>query len=526
MTLERPEFLWCLLAAPLLWWLSRPPAPRQRLWTAHHEQWRLALQTLRRRPPRGSWLRLLLLLVALAAAALAAAGPRSAATAGPTQLVVLFDASLSMAARSGGSSAHARARALAERRLASLPAHVEVRLLRCGGDLVRRYGDAARRLTDLGAPAGPLDVDLAQLVDALYDAETETWLLTDGQAQVRTPDRGALDVLDARGENASITAVRVEDSWPLPQLAVEVSAAVHAAADAEVYLVARGAFAGGEERRLLSWRDGQPATARFELQREAAGGELELRVELAADALSEDDARVVELPPLPAPRVAVLADEDAGPFAAVAADALAEEVGGRVVPATAGGEVGLLLVDGGAVDLAPGEARVMTFGATLAGQRDPEAWEPPGALDWDRGHPLTRGLDLSELRVDRAWRGVLPEGEAVIWAVEDGRREPLAVLAQGDGVASLHFAFRLRDGNLPLLAAFPQLLRRGFVSSYGQDVLVEVDSSSLPEEELDLRYAQPAASRPLRAFGAPGESLARWCVAVGLVALGLRALFR
>lgn len=526
MTLEHPEYLWALAAAPLLWWLSRPPAPRQQLWTAHLEQWQQALHALRRRPPRGSWPRFLLLLLALGAAALAAAGPRTAPTPGPARLLVLLDASLSMASSSAGESAYERARALATRRLAALPPHIEVGVLRCGGDLRRRYGAAARNLTDLGAPGGPLDVDLAGLADSLCDARTETWLLTDGQGQVRAPARGALDVLDARGPNASLVGLRVEDRWPLPELVVDVNVVVHAAPDAEVDVVARGAVVGETERRRLTWRDGQPASARFELQRLAAGGAVELRVELSGDALDEDDARVVELPALPAPRIAVLAEDDAGPYAGAAADALADEVGGQVVSPTAGGEVGLLLVDGGAADLAAGQARVVTFGSTLAGQAAPEPWLSPAGLDWDREHALTRGLDLSELVVDRAWRGVLPDGEPLIWSVEDGRREPLAVLAQGEGVASLHFAFRLRDANLPLLAAFPQLLRRGFVRSYGRAVRLRVEAPSLPEEELDLRYAQPATSRPLRAFGAPGESLARWCVAVGLLALGLRALFR
>ena len=61
----------------------------------------------------------------------------------------------------------------------------------------------------------------------------------------------------------------------------------------------------------------------------------------------------------------------------MAATALAEEVGGRVVPPTAGGQVGLLLVDGGEVDLVAGAARAMTFGARLQGQPEPEAWPAP-----------------------------------------------------------------------------------------------------------------------------------------------------
>ena len=87
-------------------------------------------------------------------------------------------------------------------------------------------------------------------------------------------------------------------------------------------------------------------------------------------------------------------------------------------------------------------------------------------------------------------------------------------------------AFRLEDANLPLLAAFPQLLRRGFVRSYDAAASLQVDGRAPPEGERDLRYAQAATSRPLAAFGAPPRSLARWFVAAGLLALALRAFLR
>lgn len=526
MILQHPEYLWALAALPLMWWMSRPPAPRRRVWTGHLEQWQLAMQSLRRRPPRGSWLRFVLLAVALIAAAFAAAGAQAAGRPGPQRLVVLLDASASMAAERDGVSAFDRARQKLAARLRALPAHVEVVLLRCGGDLRRRYGEAARNLNDVGRPSGELAVDLAELADSLRDAGTEVWVCTDGQGQVRLPTRGGLDVYDARGDNASLLALRVEDQWPLPELVIEADVVVHAAAGAEVQVVAVGAVEGGEQRRAVEWSDSQVATVRFELRRLPSGGDLSLRVALAGDVLAGDDARTLRLPPLPAPRIAVLQDEAAGPFAAVAADVLAAEVRGQVVAPAAGGEVGLLLVDGGVAGLAAGAARAITFGARLLDQPEPEAWLSPQGLDWDREHSVTRGLDLSELEIDRAWRGVLPEGEALIWTEESGRREPLAVLAQGDGVASMHFAFRLRDANLPLLAAFPQLLRRGFVRSYDQAANLVPDEAAVAAGELDLRYAQPATSRPLAEFGAPPESLARWCLACGLLALALRSLLR
>lgn len=527
MNLAHPEFLWALLALPMLWWLSRPPRPQKQLLTAHLQQWQLAMKSLRRRPPRGSLLRFLLLSVAVAMAALAAAGPVLPGTPGPDRLVVLLDASRSMAAEKDGEAAFARARRALAARLPTLPEHVDVTLLRCGGDLRRRYGESARQLADLGGPAGALDVDLAGLADSLVDERTMVWTLTDGQAQVRVPQAGALDVVDARGPNAAIVGVRVQDAWPLPALQVAVDVVVHADEGVEVGMFARGAIDGGEERRVVVWRDSVVSTVRLDLRREAAGGELELRVALAGDVLGLDDARIVRLPPLPAPRIAVLADAEAGPFAAVAAQVLAEEVGGRVVPPTSGGEVGLLLVDGGAAEVRAGAVRAMTFGTRLAeGPAEPEVWNTPASIDWARDHELTRGLDLSELRVERAWRGVLPDGEVLLWADEEGARTPLGVLVQGDGLASVHFAFRLQDANLPLLAAFPQLLRRGFVRSYGEAATLTVAGEDPPAGERELRYAQPAQTRPLPPFGRAERSLARWCIVAGLLALGLRAFVR
>ena len=526
MSFDRPELLWALAALPLLWWLARPPRPRRVLLSAHLEQWQLAMRALKRRPPRGSTLRLLLLALALIGATFAAAGPKTAGSLGPDRLVVLLDGSGSMAARRGEVSAFARARQEIERVLAQVPEHVDVTLLRCGGDLRRRYGAAARALSDLGPPAGDLDVDLAGLADALRDERTAVLVCTDGQGQQRLPRACAMQVFETRGDNAAITAVRVTDAWPLPTLAVEVDVRVCADGEAPLTVRASGPIEGAEEREVVAWRDGEVVTAGFELTRTAAGGALELRAELPGDVLATDDARVVRLPPLPAPRIAVLADAEAVPFAAVAAQALADEVQGRVVAPTRGGEVGLLLVDGGEAKLVPGAVRAMTFGTRLDGGSEPEVWQPGGGLEWARDHVVTRGLDLSELRVDRAWRDVLPDGEPLLWAGAGADRRPLAVLVQGDGVASLHFAFRLQDGNLPLLAAFPQLLRRGFVRSYGDAAALVVEGSPPPAGEVDLQDAVAGPSRPLPEFGGVERSLARWCLALGLLALGLRAFVR
>ena len=537
MSLVEPRFLWALCILPLLWWLSQPPKPQRQLLSAHLAQWQLALRALGRRPPRGSWLRFLLLSVAVACATLAAARPFVPGASGPDKLVVLLDASASMAARVGQRSAFEQAQAQLRSTLAMVPAHVDVTLLRCGGDLRRRHGVAARQCNDLGAAGGALDVDLVQLALATQTEDRVVWTLTDGQGQARLPDVGALTLLDAAGRNAVIRAVRVFDEWPLPTLKLEVDVAVYngPGTDSEpaavpASLQVQGALAAPQrlERSLSS---AVVETMQVSLQRSSAGGELVLDLQVEGDPLAEDNRVALPLPPLPAPRIAALADPEAGPFASVAAEALADEVGGEVVAVESGSAAGLLLVDGGFVGLraADGELakrRVLTFGTRLSEDVDAQPWLSPSPLDWSRTSELTRGLDLSELRIDRAWRNILPAGEAFLWWVDGDRQVPLGVLVDAGETASVHLAFRLEDSNLPLLAAFPQLLRRSFVRSYGAAAAGIGVPEPPPARERDLFARAVGADRGLPAFGGEDRGLARWFVAAGLLALALRSFVR
>ncbi|MCB9878380.1 MAG: hypothetical protein H6835_12345 [Planctomycetes bacterium] len=539
MTLAHPEWLWALLALPLLWWLSRPPRPRRHLWTAHLAQWQAALSALRRRPPRGAPLRFLLLALALVAAALAAGGATLPGAPGPRRLLVLFDGSASMAARDAdGRSAFERARARLRERLAAVPPHVAVTLLRLGGPMLRRYDAAARAGMDLGAPDGALVVDPGLLARELAaggaDADGDApvlWTLTDGQGQRALPTVGALDTFPTVGANAALLDVRLDDRWPLPALRLTVEAVAFApgAAPIELQALVEGAVVATAPQRRAA-PSGQRETFVFELQRAPEGGALRVAVSLPdlapdGDLLPADDAREVLLPPLPAPRIAVLGDQDAGPFVEVAAEALAEEVGGSVVPVDTGDEVGLLLVDGGVVAVPPGRARALTFGTDLDGRREPEPWQAPAGIDWAREHPLTRGLDLSELRVERAFHDLLPAGEAFLWADGPDGPTPLAVVVDGPQ-PSVHFAFRLRDANLPLLAAFPQLLRRAFVQSHGAAALPVWAGAPPPPGEQDLTAPATAPDRPLPPFGREDRELGGWLVLAGLCALALRAWVR
>jgi hypothetical protein len=540
MTLGEPQLLWALLVLPLLWWLSQPPKPRQHVLTAHMQQWQLAMRALRRRPPRGSSLRWLLLSLAAVGAILAAAGPHIPAAPGPKQLVVLLDGSLSMSSTVSGRSAFDQAKSLVMRELRSVPDHVEVTVLRCGGELRRRYGSSARLMNDLGEASGPLEVDLVSLAKSAAEESRAVWTITDGQGQEELPAVGALTVLDTAGANAAILSVRLEDAWPLPAARLQVEVVAHAkpAQDGTVAATLRVSGAITNEQQMsCSLRPGVPETLQVSLLRAKAGGEVVLDLQVQGDHLLADHVHTLQLSPLPAPRIAALIDGDAGPFAAAAADALAEEVGGEVVAAEAGVEAGLLLVDGGYVPLEDEQGnlakrRALTFGSRLSETAEVKPWLAPTPLGWSRTSPLTQGLDLSELQVDRAWRGILPDGEAFLWRNDGELREPLGVVVDGgrleDGseTASVHLAFRLQDSNLPLLAAFPQLLRRSFVRSYGEVVTEVGGADPPPAGEQDLLHSVRSESRPLPEFGGKELSLARWFVLAGLLMLAVRAFVR
>ncbi|MFO1077765.1 MAG: DUF58 domain-containing protein [Planctomycetota bacterium] len=523
--LDHPERLWWLGLLPVLLWLQLPPRPRRVVLASHLAQWLLAHEAVHRRPPRILSLRTLLLLLAGAAAVFAAAGLAVGGTAGPGRLVVLLDGSASMAAvADAGQSRFAAAAQRLRAAMAELPAHVEVTLLRCGGPVVRRHGASARALQDVGEPAGALAVDLAALArDAAAD-HTAVWTLTDGQNGT-LPDVGALDVFGGAAANAAVLAVRVDDRWPLPDLALEADVIAFGAGDLPARVAASGAIEPAAPVDV-ALRTGEVATVRFACRRTAAGGDLTVAIALPGDALAADDRWRAELPPLPAPRIAVLADAEAGPFAAAAAAALAAEVQGEVVAAAPGTEVGLLLVDGGEAALTPGRQRALTFGTHLVGTAAATPWPAPRALAWDRTAPLLAGLDFSELEVRQAQRGILPDGQVLLHAAGPDGTLPLAVLCRGADSASVHFAFRLHDGNLPLLAAFPQLLRRAFVASYGAAAQLGARTEPPPPAEQDLAHPRLAAARPLPPFGRPPVPLATALMVAGCLILVARALCR
>ncbi len=530
MQLLHPERLVWLLLLPVLWWLARPPAPRAVLWTPHFAQWQQALARLGRTAPRRRGLPFVLLALAATAAVLALAEPVLPNRPGPLRLVVLCDRSASLAQVHGGQPAWAVAEQRLRERLDAVPPWVDVTLLRCGGPLLRRHGPSARALHDLGAPAGAAVADLPALAASLASADTAVLTVTDGQGQAALPAVGGLLLVGAPADNAAVLAVRTTDHWPLPELELEVDVVRCAAGSGSVQVTVSGGVEAAAPQAVVL-EPGVPVAVSFALRRLPAGGRCTVQVAWPGDALPADDRCELDLPPLPAPRIAVLDAGDGGPFAMAAARALAQEVGGEVGLGAAGTAAGLLLVDGGIASLVPGQVRALTFGCQLTAA--PPTGEPvygPVLTEWDRAGPLLAGLELGELRIAAALPELLPPGEVLLWGAVPGLpAAPLAVVVPAVGrtdLASVHFAFRLVDSNLPLLAAFPQLLRRLFVRCYGSGAEIAVRTEPPPLDEVDLRTPARGPERALPEFGAPAQDLRAIALAIAALLLGLRAWWR
>ena len=334
------------------------------------------------------------------------------------------------------------------------------------------------------------------------------------------PENGALSLVGRAAPNRAITALAVDDGWPLPEITVRLEVRAFGGATPPGDLVVEGGVEVGAQVREET---GPGAFAVTIPLRRTTGGRVTIRLAERGDALARDDSVALSVPPPPAPDIALLKEsDDSSLWIQLAADALAEISGGRVVRGDGVEKAGFLLAEGGAMALP--EGRALTFGTALGGRPATRAdlIEQPVVVDWDRAHDLTRGLDFSELRISSCLRpDLLPPGARTLVSGEAG---PLVVAVE-DGVRrSVHTAFRLADSNLPTLAACPQLLRRTYVWAYGAAATAWIDPANLlSAAESELARAAPSeTSRSLPTFGTEGFGLAVPLLCLGFLALLLR----
>ncbi len=510
----QPERLWGLGLGILILLLALPPRPQREVLTAHLPQWLRALRRHKRSPLRYPWLRTLLLLLAFCAAVMAGSRPRVPARPGPTQLRVVVDASASLHARQVQGSAWDDLRRALRQGLDRLPPHVRARVefVRCD-----RLVQFLREVDDLGAPSPcALGMDLARVARAAQTDDVAVWTLTDGRAAV--PTLGALTLVGRVADNVGITALRVDDRWPLPDVELEIEVGNFTSSARPVTVRVAAAATVLEEPSpppvTCQLAQGAREVVRWSLRRRT-GGDVRVQID-GDDALALDDAVRCTLPPPPAPRIAVQSDSDA-PFLRTAAEVLAAETGGEVVAATErDARVSFVLVEGGvqrAADWAdlPG----LTFGTRFVvdGAAPPDPAPLLGtAIEWDRTDALTRGLDFSEVRVARL--AAVVTGAALL------QQGDVPLAARAPNGRAVHFAFRLSDSNLWLLPAFPQLLRRCYAAAHADTAKVGFAADNLVDAgESDLRAVDPASDRPLPPFGAPAIDLTAWFALAALLAL-------
>ena len=186
------------------------------------------------------------------------------------------------------------------------------------------------------------------------------------------------------------------------------------------------------------------------------GGPLRASIATQYDALASDDVAYAYLPANHILRVGVVASGDARlqrllrllPGVRVSA-VLPQQVGSRT-------DMDAWVFEDYAPERAPGAPALMLRPRAVN-------WLPAreGELaatsvsSWLHGHPITEGLSLRDVSIDRALALTAPPGAQVLASDAGGR--PL-ILASTSAPGWVEFAFALRDSTLPLQPAFPALL--------------------------------------------------------------------
>ena len=455
MSLANPWGLLALLGIPVILYWHRQAASDRRLvplvalWRPGAAQ---APDVTRRRRVDAI---LLLRLAVVAAVSLALAQPRWPVPA-TTRHVLLVDASASMGAREAGGLRFARAIEAAQDALDRLPAGAEVMIVRGGTPptvahgfsrdrsalraalAAVRVGEAPKNLSaglllarrEMGGAGALIQVfsDAPEPRDIARQAER---LSVSGNGLTFHPVGGAAD---------NLGIVRLEAA-PLSQSPLDYAVVAVVAnytgetrtAEVSLYLPR-----GVQERRRVSVAPGERKSVPFTVP---AVPWVEARLEGNTDALPLDDRASLVLPIAPL-RVLYAARGDRFLDAAIRAHPRLEIQ--RISPdrllrldcALAGADVAV--VDGPAP---PPDCRipVLAFAAARPGR---SARAVP-IVEWQRGHPLLRELDLGEVLVPAD--AVLPGGEGALIRSADG---PVARARLVEGVRRVELAFSVAGSNI------------------------------------------------------------------------------
>ncbi len=471
MSFAAPQFLWALLALPLVVLLHFVRARRRRRQVSAMFLWQRARQVAERRKRISpTWL-LLAQLLFVALAALALARPQIAGGVAPDRILVL-DASASMAARDSDGVRIDKARAQAERLLAGAG---RVAIVRAGVDarvvqpLTGDRGAVRRALQQLQVGDRSADLERAVALAEAIEPGAQIELLTDqpavGGASV------AYHNVAGDGVNVGISAfdlgiqqayVGVVSNSPRPvQVQLSLSRDGAAVASGPVLVPAGGTgsitFPLADVQGVYRAAIAPPAGV------EAGSA--------AGDALTLDDvafagARQVNAVVQDANEAVIKA------LAAVPGVSVRVSAGAAQVPADLH-----VLTRADAAGLQPGNYLLFAPAASKPDYRV--------VSEFDRGSELMRFVDLQDVVVGLGpQRAAWPSGEGWQTLASTGELEPVLRYRDRDGVQVLQAAFNPTQSDLVLRSAFPALVAN-YVRLVRGDASVGLGAALPPGTTLD-----------------------------------------
>lgn len=161
------------------------------------------------------------------------------------------------------------------------------------------------------------------------------------------------------------------------------------------------------------------------------------------------------------------------------------------------GDYGVVVLDGIMPESLP-EGRYLVFGAVPPWegiQAGPKA-ELPGVMDWNRRHPVTRLLELSEIAIKEAPRLTLPGFATPIVETADF---PLVFAWEKGRTRAVVVTFKVQESDWPWKPSFPLFVSNAFdwlrAESKAQPKPGEPLRIRLEGEETELEVATPGGRR-------------------------------
>jgi Mg-chelatase subunit ChlD len=440
---------------------------------------------------------LLLQILAILLLALALAKPvRTVLARGYERTILILDVSASMQVRDlpGARFTAAQHAALAE--IEALQPGQQAMLIASGHEarVLVPFTEEQRALRQAVQALEALDVE-GRLADALRLAQAN--LLQGGRpAVVHVFTDGAFDtpeVPDLRG--AALRWHRfAQRSRNIGITAFETRKTYFGAFDYQAFLSVANYSAETQTFDLRLTLDGQPLKVeRVSLSPEVKrsfvipfthdrGGVLRAEIQ-AEDDLAADNRALAVIPPPRQLRTLLVSPGNAFLEKALAADAQVQVEPGTAESLGKAAEYDVVILDNVPVKSVP-PGRYLFINTLPEGiplELLGRIQEPP-IIDWDRGHPAMRYLDLSKVVIQEAMR-VRPQGSGR--ALAESNLTPLVYAIDERGMKAVFVGFDLYRTDFPLRVAFPL-----FVSN----ILRWLQPRTLEDAGLQLKTGQPVAA--------------------------------